>query len=455
MKHFKIHSLIRLLVITFPFVSIHAQKNNNKSTPNVILIVADDLAYGDLSYVNGGKTKTPHLDELARSGKWFENAYSASAVCAPARAALLTGKFPHETGCVTLNMTRYPELTSIDTSMATIADYYLANGYKTGLIGKWHNGNRPEHHPMNRGFTEFQGFLGFMVENYNSYQLDINGEIKAFQSTYLTNELTNRAIDFVRRHRDNPFFLHLAHYAPHRPLGAPEKIVKYFLDKGYSRKQATIYAMIEVMDKGIGELVGELKSLGIIDNTLILFTSDNGPDPLTGNRPNAGLKGTKYTINEGGIRIPFIAYWKGSIDPGIEKRLIHFTDVVPSLVEICDLQIAPTTFSGGSFAGLLNEQYTSKLPELRYWQWNRGAPNYSHNATLRDGKWKLIRPFVTRNEPLKDSDASLELYDVENDPSEENDLSSQNEKRVLIMNTKLEEWSRQVEFKRRLNQRNK
>ena len=438
------------LIVQLVACIVFAQSSRQKH-PNVILIMADDLAYGDLAFVNGGKTRTPTLDKLAEEGIWFENAYSASAVCAPARASLLTGMYPHETGCVSLNMNKYPELTSIDKSLKTLADFFRDSGYKTGLIGKWHNGNRKEHHPLKRGFQEFEGFLGYMVESYDTFKLDINGDIQDFEGTYLTDELNKRAIDFISRHRDEPFFLHLAHYAPHRPLGAPSELVKSFLELGYNENQSTIYAMIEVMDKGLGDLIGELKKLSISERTLVLFMSDNGPDPLTGIRDNNGLKGTKYTINEGGIHVPFLAFWEGTIESRKEKEVVHFTDVVPTLIDLCDLSVDEKKFSGGSFAGLIHGEYGVNLPNLRFWQWNRGSPNYTHNSALRDGHWKLVRPYVTSAEPMSDSKEKPQLYNLLDDPSEEKDLSDENIKRMLMMNTKLEELSRQLEFKRLLN----
>ena len=189
--------------------------------PNVILILADDMAIGDLSSSNGGRSRTPQLDQLAKRSVRFTQAYSASCVCAPARAALLTGRYPHRTGVVTLNMNRYPELTRLRREETTIADVLKANGYVTGLIGKWHCGLGADYHPLRRGFDEFEGFSGSQELSYYQYTLDVGGKTVEVKDNYLTDDLSRRAIAFVRRHRDRPFFLHLAHYAPHRPLEAP------------------------------------------------------------------------------------------------------------------------------------------------------------------------------------------------------------------------------------------
>jgi len=172
---------------------------------NVILILADDMGYGDLSFVNGGMSRTPNLDEIARESVWFNQGYSASPVCAPSRAALLTGMYPHQTGCVTLGMKRFPELTRMDKDLLTMADVFRFNGYKTGLIGKWHCGEGEGYHPMDRGFQEFEGFRGDMVKSYFEYELEINGTIGKYKNQYLTKSLSDRAIDFVKRHKSVPY----------------------------------------------------------------------------------------------------------------------------------------------------------------------------------------------------------------------------------------------------------
>ena len=424
-----------------------------KNKPNVILIMADDMGLGDLSFINPSLSRTtPNLDKLVEEGVWLSQAYAASTVCAPSRAALLTGLYPHQTGCVTLNMASFPELTRVDESLSMIADAFSDNGYVTGLIGKWHCGEGEGYHPMDRGYKVFEGFLGYMVNSYFTYELDINRTYKKFDNRYLTYELSDRAIEFVRRHKDVPFYLELAHYAPHRPIGAPEEFIVHYLEKGYDENTATIYAMIEIMDKGIGQLVAELDHLGIRDNTLIIFTSDNGPDPLTGERFNLGLRGAKYDIYEGGIHVPLILNWQNKMEPAHIKELIHHTDIFPTLVDICKLELSDDIpFVGGSIAGLLMGEPEYNLPEDRYWQWNRGVPRYSHNAAMRRGNWKLVRPFVTRGIPEGASDRRPELYDLENDPFEENDVSKQNQQVYATMNVYLEQWTREMEFRRLRN----
>lgn len=279
--------LISLFAVAGPAEITESRDVPQKVRPNVILILADDMGPGDLSSFNKGISETPTLDQLMSQSVYFNKAYASSPVCAPSRAALLTGKYPHRTGDVTLNQRRYPELSRIKKSEKTIANIFSENGYTTGLIGKWHSGHGAEYHPLKRGFDEFEGFKGWEVDNsYFEYRLDIQGTYQTFTDEYLTDNLTQRAIGFVERHQNEQFFLHLAHYAPHRPLSAPRELIQKFEDQGIDKNTATIYAMIQVMDSGIGELLKVVQNLGIAKNTIIIFSSDNGPDPIPGDRFN-------------------------------------------------------------------------------------------------------------------------------------------------------------------------
>lgn len=443
-------SVLLTLVLIISLVEYCSSQSTVKK-PNIILILADDMGYGDISAFNGGLNRTPNLDKLVKESVYFSQAYSGSPVCTPSRAALLTGRYPHRTGAITLNMELFPELTRIDKDETTIADIFTNNGYVTGLIGKWHIGDGEDYHPMKRGFKEFEGFKGYDVpKDYFNYKLDINGQYKNFSNEYLTNNLTKRAINFIIRHQNEPFFLHLAHYAPHRPLSAPQEIITSYLDKGFDQKTATVYAMIEIMDKGIGDLLLELDYLNIRKNTIVIFASDNGPDPLVGPRFNHNLKGTKYTVNEGGIHVPLLFNWSGVFEPKSINSIVHFTDIFPTLVEECRLELAESLLlDGGSLTGLLyNRELKTQLPQYRYWQWNRGVPFYTHNAAIRDGDWKLVRPFVSKNMVFGPSLEKPQLFNIKNDPLEKIDLSGKETERYNTMWVKLEQWCRDVEWER-------
>jgi arylsulfatase A-like enzyme len=419
--------------------------------PNVIIILADDMGVGDIGAFNGRSIRTPNLDALVGEGLWFDRAYSASPVCAPARAALLTGRYPHRTGVVSLTLNTEPELTRLKRDETTLADIFAANGYRTGLVGKWHVGLGEGYGPIARGFQEVAVFHGSDGGDYNRYILhtdDRMAEEPKPQESYLTDELNQLAIAFVKRHANRPFFLHLAHYAPHRPLQAPDETVQSYLKSGLNKDTATVYAMIEIMDRGIGELLRELDTLGLRERTLVIFASDNGPDPLVAARFNHDLRGTKYTVYEGGIRVPFVVRLPGTIQPGKTPYPVHFTDLLPTLVEVCGLQHQPRLpLDGLSFAALLTGK-GMPLVGTRFWQWNRSEPNYTHNAAMRDGPWKLVKPFVTQNKIAGDSHAPYALYHLDDDPREATDLAAKHPERLKSMRDALEAWCRDVERER-------
>lgn len=414
--------------------------------PNVILILADDMALGDFSSRNKGLSNTPHLDRLAQESVWFNQACSASCVCAPARAALLTGRYPHRTGVVTLNMNRYPALSRLKHDETTIAAVLKAQGYATGLIGKWHCGTGDGYGPRDHGFDEFEGFSGSQELSYFRYPLTVNQQSVNVTDQYLTDDLSDRAIEFVRRHRDKPFFLHLAHYAPHRPLEAPAERVAFYRKKGLDESTATIYAMIEIMDHGIGQLLDELNRLKLSERTIVIFASDNGPDPLTGTRFNGKLRGTKYEIYEGGIRVPLMVRWPGRFRHRNVDDVVHFVDIFPTVLDLCQVEHQPQLpVDGRSFASLLTGKKQQWKTPARYWQWNRGTPNYTHNAAVREDDWKLIRPYVTRKANPNDSKLPAALYNLTDDPSEQHNLAGDFPDRTTRMSALLTNWSESVE----------
>ena len=342
-------------------------------------------------------------------------------------------------------MNTYPLMTRLRRDEVTIADIMRQAGYTTGLIGKWHVGLGDGYHPLDRGFDEFEGFSDSGDVGYFQYSFDVQGQVKRVTDKYLTDDLNDRAIKFVRRHRDHPFFLHLAHYAPHRPLEAPDKIIQRYRDQGFDESASTIYAMIEVMDSGIGRLLNELDKLNLTNQTIVVFASDNGPDPLTGKRFNQGLRGTKYQIYEGGIRVPLFIRWPQTLTPGQREQPVHFVDLLPTILDLAGIQArAENSLDGKSFAKLLRDPSALFSP-TRFWQWNRGRPNYSHNAAIREGKFKLVRPFVTRGSKLKDSTLPAVLYDVEADPAESKDVARDHPDIAKQLDKELQEWAEAVE----------
>ena len=476
--------------------------------PNIVLIVADDMGYGDFGVFNDGYVRTPTLDHLVGESICLTQHYSGSPVCSPARAALLTGRYPHRTGAITPQ--EVLGLDRIALQEVTIGDAFKGGGYTTGLIGKWHNGALDRRfHPNGRGFDEFAGFSGGWADYYR-WQLDVNGATRQSDGRYLTDVLTDEAVGFLRRHQDTPFFLSVMYNAPHSPLQAPEAVVQPYLDAGLSRSVAMTYAMIEVMDVGIGRILSELDRLQLTDNTIVMFTSDNGPafmlradqvPPDVGRdttRFNCGFNGAKGSVYEGGIRVPMVIRWPGGgLSGGKEiAHLIHFTDWLPTLLNMAGLErpdgapldgapLDGAPLDGGDVLPLLRGEVPQDTPR-RFWQWNGYSPIGTTNAAMRDGDWKLVRPQIKgiRYATAEDEQIAAryveadiaykyhpeqitslladpeprriipeppppELYNIATDPMEKENLADTDPARVSRMLIELETWFEEVETERR------
>ncbi len=442
--------------------------------PNIILILADDMGYGDFGKFSEGRTKTEALDYLAGEGVCLSQHYSASTVCAPARAALLTGRYPHRTGAVDTIEAR--GLDRIALRERTMADCFNEAGYSTGLIGKWHNGAFDKRfHPNKRGFKEFCGFCGGW-QDYWEWALDYNGRLEKSDGRYLTDVFTEEALAFINRHKTEPFFLHLSYNAPHFPLQCPKEDIAVFAESRNTPEVNTVYGMIHRMDKGILKILETLEKLKLTENTIVLFSSDNGPH-LKGKleRWNCNLAGAKTTVYEGGIRVPMIMRWPaGGLTDGRECReFVHFTDWLPTLCAgalIKDRKDLP--LDGENILDVLQEK-RQRSDSHHFWQWNRYTPNIETNAAFRDGNWKLLRPLIAESIALHGNDgeidreskkhphdfslitepvpeyrvntpSNLELYNLDMDPCESHNLVSEEADRVHRMNGELENWFEEV-----------
>ena len=453
------------------------------SRPNVIVVVADDMGYGDLGLFNEGRSSTPNLNAIAADGVCLTQHYSGSPVCAPSRAALLTGRYPLRVGAVDTLGGR--GLDRIALSETTIADVFRSAGYRTGIVGKWHNGSLDaRYHPNARGFEEFAGFLGGGSDYYD-YVLDVNGTEVESDGTYLTDVFTEYADAFVRRHAQEPFFLMLTYNAPHFPLQAPEELVQRYSDAGETLGAALTYAMVEVMDAGIGRIDATLHELGIAENTIVLFTSDNGPylGEVLGvslDRFNYGWRGAKHYVFEGGIRVPAIVRWPGHVPAGrLESAMVHFTDWLPTLAAAAGIALPEGPPLDGNDVGAVMRGESSDVVEQRFWQCNRYAPRIEANSAVRDGNWKLVRPSVDALMKVTDEDRVIDkalnyrhpdritkvddsplpefdlgvlpdplLFDLATDPFEEHDLAAAQPERVASMSAALERWFASVEADR-------
>jgi len=445
------------------------------SRPNIIQIVADDMGYGDLGYLNCGASDTPTLNRLAAESVRLSQHYAGSPVCAPSRAALLTGRCAHRTGCVDTFEGR--GLDRLHPSEQTLADLLRADGYATGLVGKWHNGAlAARYHPNARGFDEFVGFRGGW-QDYWQWQLDRNGAAMPADGRYLTDVLTSEAVGFVERHQAEPFYLQLAYNAPHFPFQAPESDVTYFDERGaFSHRVATLYAMIRVMDRGIGTLLERLDQLGLTGQTLVVFTSDNGPQfGGTGAdstvRFNCGLNGAKTSVYEGGIRVPGLVRWPDGLPANRDiHEVVAFTDWLPTLLAATRSTARPRApLDGVDMLDVLRGVRPSGAPP-RFWQWNRYTPVPQCNAAMRDGDWKLVYPKLAAAMEVESADGEMDralkyrpgefddirrgpmpavepgepvtpaLFNLAADPLESVDLAARQPGRVRQMSAALDDW---------------
>ena len=440
---------------------------------NVIFILADDMGYGDIAHFGNPHLRTPHLDRLAQEGVTLTQHDSASPLCAPARAALLTGRYNHRTGAVDVPSNR--GLDRIALNETTIADVFAAAGHATGMIGKWHNGLHDlRYHPMNRGFHEFLGFLNGGMDYYH-WSIDRNGSTQRSDGRYLTDVFSDEAVSFIDRHRDEPFFLYLAYNAPHAPLQAPEALIeRYRAIGGLTEEVCRVYAMIEAMDAGIGRVLDRLDAHELAQDTLIVFTSDNGP-VLSGtlDRYNGPFSGAKGDVLEGGIRVPGLVRWRGRIAPGTRSdRLTHFCDWLPTLTALAGVPVPDDLkreLDGYDITPRLHGE-PGDIPDVRFWQRNRYAPLAHSNAAMRDGDWKLYwphRPNADGKDPadtafyrhgekgaahwLMDIDPTLpkrdigppeapRLFDLAHDPGERTDLAGDHPDRVAAMRQQWDHW---------------
>lgn len=444
--------------------------NEPARQPNVLFILADDMGYGDMAHYGNPIIDTPNLDQLARDGVTLTQHYSASPLCAPARAALLTGRYNHRTGAVDVPSNRGLDRFAIEET--TVADVFVNAGYPTALIGKWHNGMHDmRYHPNNRGFQHFYGLFGAM--DYFNWTLDRNGTPDRTDGRYLTEVLSDEAVGFVDAHANDPFFLYLAYNAPHKPLQAPEEIIKRYRASGdLTEEVATLYAMIESMDAGIGRVLEALTKNGLDENTIIVFTSDNGP-VLRGNldRYNGPFRGQKGQAWEGGIRVPAIVRWPGHLPSGKQSdEMVHFCDWLPTLASMANIALPDDLELDGYDVTCRLEGKSGDIPDVRFWQRNRYEPVPRCNAAMRDGDWKLhwpMREGADIKDPadqafyehtvkgaahwLMDIDPDLpqremgpepevNLFNLAEDPGERDDLSDEHPERVERMQHRWDEW---------------
>src|SRR5262245_34830056 len=297
-----------------------------RRSPNIVILVADDMGYADVGFQGAKDIPTPHLDSLARSGVKFTDAYVSGPYCSPTRAGLLTGRYPQRFGHeFNIGLISEHADVGLPSSEVTLADRLRDAGYRTAIVGKWHLGSAPRFRPQARGFDEFFGFLAGAHTYLGLGQAGTNpiydNDSIAARVTYLTDDFTDRAVDFINRSRERRFFLYLAYNAVHVPAQTTDKYLVRFPKLQELRR--TYAAMLSAMDDGIGRVMAGLRANGLEDNTIVFFFSDNGGPTLVGGvngSSNAPLRGSKRQTWEGGIRVPFVISWKGHVPAGTTYR---------------------------------------------------------------------------------------------------------------------------------------
>ena len=424
------------------------QKVSNKKLPNLIVIMTDDLGYSDVGFNGSEEIPTPNIDRIAQKGVKFTNGYTPYPVCSPSRAGFITGRYQQRFG-----YERNAQYRPNDPNMGlpqkekTIPEVIGQVGYTSGIIGKWHLGAHISNHPLNRGFNFFYGHLGgghryFPEELTIKDSYSISDEPLSYKTwimrdhnpektdKYLTDEFSNEAVNFVIKNKQRPFFLYLAYNAPHGPLQATQKYLNRF-DHIKDKRRKTYAAMVSAVDDGVGRILDKLESLEIVDNTIIFFFSDNGGPESKNGSNNGPLREGKSSIYEGGNRVPFAMQWTGEISQMVYDYPISSLDILPTIAELTNAPIeAKNPLDGVNIIPFLkglkrgrphNTLYVRKFDNDLY--------------SIRDGDMKLV---------TKEKNTIKELYNLDQDIGEENNLADFFPKEVQRLDSILQAWDSQL-----------
>lgn len=410
---------IGLLVTLFN----QACRDTIPSKPNVIFILSDDQGWGDMAAHGNPFLKTPNLDKMLTGGLEFER-FFVSPLCAPTRASLLTGRYHLRTGVTSVSN----GLEWMDTDETTLAELFKGNGYRTGCFGKWHNGSHFPNRPTDQGFDEFIGFSDGHLTNYFDTGLDSNTTpIKT--KGYITDVLTERALEFIDRNKSQPFFCYVPFNAPHSPFQLPDQYFDKYKSMGLDDELSAIYGMIENMDENIGRLLQKLKDDKLDKNTIVIFMSDNGPN---GKRYNGDMKGIKGQVDEGGVRVPATILWPGKIQPGkkIGTPAAHI-DWFPTLSGLCNLQVIPHKTLDGID---LSERILTDNKDVT------DRPIFTHVAFLDKNLKDFPGAMRTSTHRLVIKNTGTELFDMINDPAQLSDLSAKDSVLLKTLKGQYDQW---------------
>ncbi|MDT0551850.1 sulfatase-like hydrolase/transferase [Urechidicola vernalis] len=429
MKHVILILSALCLILT---VNLQAQSKSEK--PNFIIILADDLGYGDLGYTGSKQIKTPHIDALAKDGVIFTEGYVSAPVCGPSRAGLMTGKNQVNFGFDNNPIVDLPQFdenyVGVPVEEKMLSERLTELGYVNGLIGKWHLGEVEKFHPTNRGFQEFWGYLAgghnYFPEptNNSRYSRPIISNYKIPQPiTYITDDKGDECVDFIKRHKDEPFFLYASFNAPHAPMQATKEDLKLY-EHIKDEKRRTYAGMVHRLDVNVGRIMAELKKQGIYENTVVVFLSDNG-GPCTNNASiNAPFNGQKGILLEGGIRVPFIISHPEKLKRGVYNKTITALDLTPTFVALAGGSIdEEDKLDGINIYPYITQKINGNPHETLMWR-------FTISAGIRKGNWKLVR--LPDRLPL--------LFNIDKDPSEQHNVASENWDMVSELLKELGDW---------------
>jgi len=390
--------------------------------PNVLLIITDDQGYGDLGLHGNEQIGTPTLDRLGRESLRFDR-FFVSPLCSPTRASLLTGRYSLRTGVS--GVAEGQE--TMRAEEVTIAEALGAAGYRTGLFGKWHNGEHFPYTPNGQGFQEAFGFNLGHWNNYFDTTLKHNGRgVKT--KGFITDVLTDAAIEFISAKRDQPFFCYLSYNAPHSPFQVPDKYFDKYQAKGLDDYLASVYGMVENVDDNIARVLGRLDELKLRDNTIVIFVTDNGPN---GARFNGGMRGVKGSLHEGGSRVPFFLRWPARFkQPRLITQIAAHIDVFPTLLELCGAPTPKTLPQDGRSLIPLLEGKEGDWPDRMLFTQHRLNPN---TGAVRTERYRLVN-----------EGRGWELFDMESDPAQKRNIAAEQPEVAKRLTTAYENWRREV-----------
>lgn len=391
--------------------------------PNIVILLADDMGWGDLNINNNPAVETPALNRLAQQSMVFDRFYVCP-LSAPTRAEMLTGRYFLRTGVSSVTQ----GFENMRTDEVTIAEILKENGYATGCFGKWHNGRYYLQHPNRQGFDEYVGFpVGHLGYYFDAYYFHNDDEVRS--NGYSSDYFTDQALGFIERNRDNPFLCYVPYNVPHSPFQVPSEYFDKYNARGLDSTLSSVYGMVENMDYNISRILMKLDQLDLRNNTIVIFFSDNGPNTR---RFNGGMKGIKGSVDEGGVRLPFYISWPGKIKQGTTQQLAQDIDILPTLLGLCNISYEPVKpIDGIDLTGVIKGK---QEPFDRYILSRQANQSLAIcNGSVRNDRYRLVR---TRKDTL--------LYDMHQDPSQENDISKNEPETAKELLSVLGSWEKEL-----------